>query len=171
MRLRNFIGFILTLGLIIAALVLQVVAHLKPCPLCIMQRVAFMAIAAIFLLFCILPVRDWLTRLQGFLLTVAAGSGLAIALRQVYLQHLPAGDAPACGPGLDYLFQNLPWHQALAMVFQGSGECAVVDWRFLGLSMAAWSALWLAFFCLWGLVWLFWGESVAKIKLQANRLN
>jgi len=30
----------------------------------------------------------------------------------------------------------------LAEVFRGSGECAEVDWTFLGLSMPGWTFLW-----------------------------
>ena len=146
MKMKNWLGFILTVLLISSALFLQWFEHLKPCPLCIMQRLAFIAIALLFLIFALLPSRIWLARLQGLLLMCVSGSGFAIAVRQVYLQHLPPGQAPSCGPGLSYLFDALPWHQALAMILQGSGECAVVDWRFLGLSMAAWSALWLLFF-------------------------
>jgi disulfide bond formation protein DsbB len=152
MKMRNWLGFILVVLLISAALFLQWFEHLKPCPLCIMQRIAFIAIAFLFLAFALLPSRIWLVRLQGLLLIAASGSGFAIAARQVYLQHLPPGQAPSCGPGLGYLFDALPWHEALAMILQGSGECAVVDWRFLGLSMAAWSALWLLFFFGYGLL-------------------
>jgi len=120
-----------------------------------MQRIAFISIAALFFIFIFLPQSMYCTRLHGLLLTLSAGSGLGVALRQLYLQHLPPGQAPSCGPGLNYLFQSLPWNEAFMKVLQGSGECAVVDWRFLGLSMAGWSALWLAFFCAWGLKKLF----------------
>lgn len=155
MRLKNLFGFILVIALIAAALILQYWKHLNPCPLCIMQRVAFIVLAAIFLIFTILPQRVWLTRLQGVLTLLSAGSGLGVALRQLYLQHLPPGQAPSCGPGLDYLLQSFPLHQVVAMVLQGSGECAVVDWRFLGLSMAGWSAIWLLAFLGWAFTLIF----------------
>jgi protein dithiol:quinone oxidoreductase len=45
---------------------------------------------------------------------------------------------PECGPGLDYMLQAFPLNETLRMVFTGSGECAEVDWAFLGLSMPAW---------------------------------
>jgi disulfide bond formation protein DsbB len=32
-----------------------------------------------------------------------------------------------------------PLDEALGMIFTGSGECAEVDWTFLGLSIAEWS--------------------------------
>ena len=154
MKHINWIGFFLTVGLIFSAFGLQIVKHLTPCPLCIMQRVAFIAIGLLFLIFALLPNRTAFARTQGFFLIFVSGAGLAVALRQIYLQHLPPDQVPACGPGLNYLLQLFPWSQALAMVFQGSGECAVIDWRFLGLSMASWSALWLLFFCMWGVCML-----------------
>jgi len=32
--------------------------------------------------------------------------------------------------------------EALRMIFTGSGECAEVNWSFLGLSMPAWVLIW-----------------------------
>lgn len=148
--MKNWLGFILTIGLIALALRLQVTLHLKPCPLCIMQRVAFMGVALLFFIFAFLPKRIAFLRTQGFLLIVMAGIGCVIAARQIYLQHLPADQVPACGPGLNYLLQTFSLPQVVSMIFQGSGECAVVDWRFFGLSMASWSFLWLLFFSMWG---------------------
>jgi disulfide bond formation protein DsbB len=156
MRLKNLIGFLLSLGLILAALFFQYYQHLNPCPLCILQRVAFIGVALLFLIFLILPVKKWLIRLHAVLMFLMAGSGLAVAIRQIYLQHLPKDQVPGCGPGLNYLIQNLPLNDALLKVFQGSGECAAVDWRFLGLSMAAWSAIWLAVFVVWAVKQFFY---------------
>lgn len=155
MRLKNLFGFFIVISLIFAALILQYFKHLNPCPLCIMQRIAFIVLAFLFLVFTILPQRLYLLRLQGALIFLSSAAGLGVAIRQLYLQHLPAGEAPACGPGLDYLLQTFPLHQVFTMVLQGSGECAVVDWRFLGLSMAAWSAVWLAVFAVWGVLLIF----------------
>jgi disulfide bond formation protein DsbB len=45
---------------------------------------------------------------------------------------------PACGPGLDFILEAFPLQEALQMVLSGSGECADVDWQFLGLSMPGW---------------------------------
>ena len=68
MRLKNFLGFIIVLALIIAALAIQSIKHLDPCPLCILQRVAFIAMAGVFFIFALLPQRLYLARLQGILL-------------------------------------------------------------------------------------------------------
>ncbi len=44
--------------------------------------------------------------------------------------------------GLNYMLETLPFTEVLSEVFRGSGECAEVDWTFLGLSMPGWTFLW-----------------------------
>jgi disulfide bond formation protein DsbB len=73
---------------------------------------------------------------------VIAGVGAAIAGRQVWLQQLPAHQVPACGPGLEYMLERFAFFDAMRKVLAGSGECAEVGWRFLGLSIAGWSLVW-----------------------------
>ena len=68
----------------------------------------------------------------------AAGAGVGVAGRHVWLQNLPPDQVPACGAGYDYIMDTLPFGEALRVIFSGSGECATVDWQFLGLSMPAW---------------------------------
>jgi disulfide bond formation protein DsbB len=64
----------------------------------------------------------------------------------VYLQHLPPEQVPACGPDLFYMLDNFPIARTLQMLLRGSGQCAEVHWRFLGLSIAEWSLVWFALF-------------------------
>jgi protein dithiol:quinone oxidoreductase len=50
------------------------------------------------------------------------------------------------------MLQNFPLSRTLEKLFTGTGECAVVDWSFLGLSIAGWSLVWfvaLALYALW----------------------
>jgi disulfide bond formation protein DsbB len=79
---------------------------------------------------------------------ILAGLGAAVAGRQVWLQHLPKDRVPACGPGLEYMLNKFPLGEVLSKVFMGSGECAEVGWRFLGLSVAGWSLVWFVLLCL-----------------------
>ena len=77
-------------------------------------------------------------RVYAGLLGLVTAFGVVVAGRHVWLQHLPSDEIPACGPGLDYMWENFPLADVINMVFKGSGECATVDWTFLGLSMPAW---------------------------------
>lgn len=69
----------------------------------------------------------------------------AVAARHVWLQHLPPDQVPSCGPGLDYWVNTLPLKSVFEQVLTGSGECAKVDWTFLGQSLPVWSLLFLLY--------------------------
>ena len=81
--------------------------------------------------------------IYSILLFVFAAAGAALATRQVWLQALPKDQVPACGMGLSYMLDTLPFIDVLRRVLEGSGECAEKGWVFLGLSIAGWT---LAFF-------------------------
>ena len=70
-------------------------------------------------------------------------AGVAVAGRHIYLQNLPADEVPACTSlPLDYMLEAFPFRTVVDKVLNGSGECAVVDWTFLGLSMPSWTLVW-----------------------------
>ena len=145
-RLGYALGFLACAGLLGFAYYLQVYQGEDPCPLCILQRIAFMALAAIFLVAAVHgPGRAGSMVYGGFLVT-AASVGTAIAARHVWLQNLPKDRIPECGPGLEYMLKKLPLTQALEKILSGSGECAEIGWTFLGLSIAGWSLVWFVLF-------------------------
>ena len=125
---------------------LQYYYYQDPCPLCIVQRIAFMALAAIFLVAALHGPGRTGAIVYGAMLFSVAGAGAAIAARHVWLQNLPKDRIPECGPGLEYMLKKLPLTQALEKILTGSGECAEVGWKFLGLSIAGWSLVWFVLF-------------------------
>jgi disulfide bond formation protein DsbB len=137
-RVANVLGALACGGLMAYALYAQHVLGLEPCPLCIFQRVAVIALGGLFLLAAVHPARNLGRRVYSVLLGLVALAGIGVAGRHVWLTTLPPERVPACGPGLDFMLQSFPLREALAMVLSGSGECASVEWRFLGLSMPAW---------------------------------
>jgi disulfide bond formation protein DsbB len=141
-RLANAAGFAAIAGLMGYALYAEHVLGLEACPLCIFQRLAFLALALVFAVAAVHGPGGIVARIYGALGLVAAGSGAGIAARHFYIQNLPADQVPACGPGLDYIMDAFPLLDALELVFTGSGECAEVNWSFLGLSMPGWTFLW-----------------------------
>lgn len=115
---------------------------LEPCPLCIFQRIALIALAAVFALAGIHDPGRLGARVYALLIAAVALVGAGIAGRHVWLQSLPPDQVPACGPDLDYMLELLPISEVIRKVFTGSGECAKIDWSFLGLAMPAWVLLW-----------------------------
>jgi disulfide bond formation protein DsbB len=145
-RLGYALGFLACAGLLGFAYYLQYYQGEDPCPQCILQRVAFLALAAIFLVAAVHGPGRAGSMIYGGLLVTAASVGTAIAARHVWLQNLPKDRIPECGPGLEYMLKKLPLTQALEKILSGSGECAEVGWTFLGLSIAGWSLVWFVLF-------------------------
>lgn len=143
-KLLNGLGALACGGLLGYALYAQHVLGLEPCPLCVFQRVAVLALGFVFLAAYAHNPGKTGSRVYGGLAIVAAGAGIGVAWRQLWLQNLPADQVPECGPGLNFIMDVFPLWEAIGMVLKGSGDCAKVDWTFLGLSMAGWVVVSLA---------------------------
>ena len=116
-----------------------------PCPLCLVQRGFFYVVLVGVRRCCAaFPGRGPEERSTALPQSSLALGGFGVAARQVWLQHLPADQVPACGPDLFYMMENFPFSRMLQKLFMGSGQCAEVHWRFLGLSIAEWSLAWFA---------------------------
>jgi len=137
-------------ALLAYAYYLQYFEGQDPCPLCLVQRGFYYGIG-LALLAGAIHGRGARWYAAGALLF--ALGGLATAARQVWLQHLPADQVPACGPDLFFMVENFPLARTLQLLLRGSGQCAEVHWTFLGLSIAEWSLAWFVLFALYAL-WL-----------------
>lgn len=157
-RLAHAAGAAVCLGLLGFALFVQYGLGEEPCPLCVFQRVAYLALAALFALAAWHGPGRTAAAAYGVLQLGVAGAGAAIAARHVWIQSLPPERIPECGPGLAYLMERLPFVQMLEKVLRGSGECANLAWSFLGLSMAGWSLAWFAALGAWAVVLAAWAR-------------
>jgi disulfide bond formation protein DsbB len=132
---------------------LQYVGGQEPCPLCLVQRGFYYAVLVVLGAAALhAPGRRGAIGYSIAACVFAAG-GAAVAARQVWLQHLPPDQVPPCGPDLFFMLENLPLARTLEKLFVGSGQCAEVGWKFLGLSIAEWSLGWFALLALYAL-WL-----------------
>ena len=137
--------FLACVCLVAFGLYLQHAKGLEPCPMCILQRYAFVAIAAIGLAAALHGPGRTGKIAYGGAMSIAAVTGGAIACRHVYLEHNPP-DVYDCGADLEYMLESFPLADLLPMIFRGTGDCTKVPWRFLGLSIAEWALIWFAIF-------------------------
>lgn len=149
--LRLFI-LLSIIGLLGFGYFLQYVKGLEPCPLCITQRFFFFLIAGLSIISFLHNPNTLFSRLYSSVGIVFSLSGASFAMRQLYLQSLPDDQVPACGPSIEYIFNNFPITEALGILLRGDGNCAEVVWSFLGLSIPAWS---LTAFLLFTIIWIF----------------
>ena len=124
---------------------LQEELGLEPCPMCILQRFALIAIGATALVAAIHGPRDWGVKVYSGLVILFAIAGGGVSIRHSYLQHFPPKTS-TCGSDLDFLLGNFPLTQALPKIFAGTGSCSAVDWKFLGLSIPEWTLVWFLIF-------------------------
>jgi disulfide bond formation protein DsbB len=151
-RKANLFGFLACAALLAYAYYAQYVMHLEPCPLCIFQRVGIFFLGVIFALAALHDPVSWGRRVYAVLLAVAAFATAGVAVRHLYIQSLPPGTIAACGASLDFMLKVFPLTDVLVKVLTGSGECAKIEWRFLGLAMPGWvliAALSLGGYALW----------------------
>ncbi|MGA8049348.1 MAG: disulfide bond formation protein B [Burkholderiales bacterium] len=141
LRVAFALGALACAALLGAAYYLQYFQGQDPCPLCLVQRVFYLCAGIVFLVGALHGPKSWGATVYGVLAMLFAAGGLATAVRQVYLQHLPPEKVPACGPDLPFMLENFPISRTLTFLVRGSGQCAEVNWRFLGLSIAEWSLI------------------------------
>ena len=135
-NLQVFLVIMAVIGMSFALFFLQRYMGFSPCPLCIFQRIGLMIMGGFALIAAIFDPKSKIVRLLLWLGSLAGiGWAAVVAGRHVWLQHLPADQVPSCGPGLDYWLDTLPMQQVFKEVFAGSGECASIEWTFMGLSI------------------------------------
>ncbi|MCF7981382.1 MAG: disulfide bond formation protein B [Pseudomonadales bacterium] len=138
-RQLNLIAFLFCTTLILTAFYFQYIMGLEPCPLCMAQRIAFYASGIIFLIAAIHNPTPLGQRIYASLTLFFSLGGMALASRQLWLQSLPEDQVPACGPGLEYMMEVLPWAEIVSVMLRGTGDCAKVQWTFLSLSIPGWT--------------------------------
>ena len=146
--------FVACAGLLGFGLYLQHVEHLDPCPLCVLQRIAFIATGLTALVAAVHNPKEIGNAIYAITLTIFAGIGAGIAGWHVWLQHTPPRKVVECGPGLDYMLDAFPLSKALPMIFKGSGDCGNIAWVFLGLSIPGWALVWFILITLAGFILL-----------------
>lgn len=133
---------VVSLGLVGFALYLQHVQDMQPCPLCVIQRYAFI----LFAIGCLIAVAGSnvarkIGILVGFISTVI---GASVASYQLYVI-----DHPDIKCGVDPIqtaVNNLPLADWLPSVFYAEGMCGAYYDPILGLSIPQWALVWFVVF-------------------------
>ena len=111
---------------------------LVPCHLCIFQRFTLAALGIAFVVAAVISRPGGLGTISAALIALAGLATAATAGRHAWIQMQPQGSVPACGADLAFMMDVFPLTEVILKVFRAGGECAAVDWSFLGLSMPAW---------------------------------
>jgi disulfide bond formation protein DsbB len=140
-RTLNLSGFAVCAALLAYAYYVQYALRIEPCPLCIFQRIGIAVLGLILLLAGLHLPRRFGAHVYSALLAVASLATAGLAIRHLWIQHMPEGTVAACGASLKFLLKIFPLTEVIAKVLTGSGECHQINWSMFGLSMPAWVLL------------------------------
>ena len=125
-------------GILCIGLLVEFALGLAPCPLCMMQRIWF-ALTGIVAWIGLSHNPRW--GIYPLVSALCAMVGGGFAIRQLWLQSLPADQVPSCGPDLSYMVDAFPLGDLLVAMTSGTGDCAVIHDVIPLMSIAGWSLL------------------------------
>ncbi|MDE1960467.1 MAG: disulfide bond formation protein B [Xanthomonadaceae bacterium] len=144
-RAQCFAGFGACIALLAYAYFVQFQLDIEPCPLCIFQRLAFIAIGLVFLAGAIQAPRAFGRRVYAVLVLLGAAVGVGISAYHLWVQHQGPDPMAGCTPGWNYMVENYSlryaWSKTLEHAFTGHADCAEINWTFLGLAMPFWTLI------------------------------
>lgn len=122
------------------ALYLQNVKYLLPCPLCVVQRIAYWLVGLTALLAFLHNPPTLGRRLYGGVVGVLALTGAAVAAHHALLIRRPELGGCRISPEETFL-NSLPIAKWWPGMFEANGDCTVVTWNFLSLALPDWSLI------------------------------
>ena len=170
-RTASAIGLLLSItSMVFAVGYLQMIEYLAPCSLCIFDRAVVIGLGVVFTIALIHnPIRIG-RKIYATLAILLSLTGIGICARHLWLQSLPAGDAPGCGAGLSYMIETMPFKDVLNTVFNSTGSCSDIQFKFLGLSLPALTLILFVVFLLLSLVMFFTaGRATSVYKDETKR--
>lgn len=157
------LGVAVPMVLVAVAVVLTLFFRVAACPLCIVQRMLYLAVALTSLFGLAFASRYAIRVIAAFFSATLAAGGAAIAGYQIYLQRNPF--AATCGDGTA-LWERMVEQagQLLPALFKAEGLCSDGTWSLFGLSIVEWSFLAFGGLFVLGLLALLWPKSVYEKK-------
>lgn len=138
-----------SIGLLAFALYLQFYQDMQPCPLCVLQRYAYVALAV----FCLVGAIGNAPKLGAGFGLVAALGGAGVAIKHLWVKAHPE---VSCGiDPLETLLNITATADLWPAMFRADGMCTADTAPILGLSIPVWSLVWFVMFTLTLLVIIF----------------
>lgn len=134
----------LCFALLSVGLFLQFAKHMAPCPLCIMQRYAFVAVGLICLITAVLP--RGVMQFGAFAAMLSAMTGAGLAIWHLWIKAHPGA---SCGiDPMETSLNKIPTAKLMPFLFKADGFCTTEYDPILGLSIPQWALGWFVVFML-----------------------
>lgn len=146
------LGLLPLAAIAFAKFYLEDVQLLEPCPYCMLQRGVMLLFTAVFWFSAIFVGRgsQIFSKLSSLLFIIVGALGLFISGKHIYLQLNPT-DSLGCTQTTLAITEVFDYQIVKDLLMRG-GDCSVIDWTFLGLTIPMWTAMATLFFALIGIL-------------------
>jgi disulfide bond formation protein DsbB len=120
------------------ALYLQYGLGLKPCPLCVLQRIALILAGVIALAGALFASGRGAQLAFLSIAALATLAGAGVAIWHVWILVYPP-ESMSCGRPFEWFHDDFPLALWLPRLFRGDGDCLSTEWSLLGLGIPHWS--------------------------------
>ena len=134
-RVALLLGFACT-GLVGASFYVQHVLGVEPCPLCIIQRFIYLALAIVFLGAALAPFAGRAAKGPVRPRRGPDAGRLGRGRLPDHLQFVPPALAATCSASLSYMLETLSFTDVLARLLNAKGDCSDTSFKILGLTLA-----------------------------------
>lgn len=158
------LGLLPLAAIAFAKFYLEDIQLLEPCPYCMLQRGIFLLFTAVFWLSAIFVGKGsrFFSSLSSLLFILVAILGLFIAGKHIYLQFNPT-DSLGCTQTTLAITEVFDYQIVKDLLMTG-GDCSVIDWTFLGLTIPMWSAVLMVIFALIGIAINSYAKQAGRIR-------
>ena len=130
--------FAASLVLVAGGVAFSELMRLAACPLCIIQRMLYLALAIAAGIGLTVSARPLAARFAALAMVLTAATGIFVAGYQVWIQRFsPSTDCSPYPTWWEEMVERAG--EAVPILFKASGLCSDPAWQFLGLSIADWS--------------------------------
>jgi len=137
-RFPFFTALLVGVAMVVCGVILAQLLRLAACPLCILQRMLYLALALSAGLGLLVFKHPLGRRLAALLMTASAACGVFVAGYQTYIQRFAQNTV--CSNQVAWWETLVDWAGEKApLLFYASGLCSDPAWKFIGLSIAEWS--------------------------------
>lgn len=133
------LGLIPLVALLFAKFYLEDVQLLEPCPYCMLQRGVMVLFTIVFWLSAIFVGQGsrFLSAISTLLTLIVGGLGVFISGKHILLQLNPT-ESLGCSQTTLAITEVFDYQIVKDILLTG-GDCSVIDWTFLGLSIPMWT--------------------------------
>jgi disulfide bond formation protein DsbB len=111
---------------------------IEPCPLCIVQRFAFIGVGLVALIGATLAAHRVASLVIAALTSLLALAGAGVAGWHIWIKANPP-ESFSCGRPFAWMIENMPLTQVVPKLFKGEADCLQESWTLLGLGIPHWS--------------------------------